>query len=573
MKYINSFKRLLVLSLALLLLLSALVGCQQNGASGTDGSEEQGFSLTKDNLALYSIVIPDKADDTTESVASQLSKKIKSITGSEPKIKSDFIAEGSDVYCEEEYEILLGYVNRDAIDELYSSARENDSGYAMVGKKVILIGRSSSALNSSYTVFLSDILKDADEKFVLMSDGDQKLVQAKYTYDQMKINGVNVNEYKIIYPALSSLKEKDLALSLQAYVKEKTGYTLACESDNFAPSAHEIQIGETNRITDALLAAREESGFEDGQHCVCPTADGVWLSGNTTQALMAAVNKFYEMFEVKKSMATLNLSKAVSFETKTVFLSALTYNVYHKFTSARNPDHVLDSIEAQNPDIFGCNEANTEWMTRLTSRFDSSYTCVKGKNSKSGDTGDFCPIFFKTEKFELVESGTKWLSDTPDTVSKYDESHTQRIITYVVLKDKDTSVRFMYVQAHLENNESGYDSTTARKKQSEVLKSFTDAYSLPIIIGGDFNTTKISDLSPLLTLSRFANSSDIASDKKVSGTWVGSSFDAITGGVLDYFFVTKDTVEVRKYEAVDNKTNGKYPSDHIPVRIDAVIYQ
>ena len=64
-----------------------------------------------------------------------------------------------------------------------------------------------------------------------------------------------------------------------------------------------------------------------------------------------------------------------------------------------------------------------------------------------------------------------------------------------------------------------------------------------------------------------------AKEKKESGTWVGSSFDAITGGVLDYFFVTKDTVTVNKYEAVDNKINGEYPSDHIPVRIDAVIYQ
>lgn len=42
-----------------------------------------------------------------------------SITGTEIKIKSDFLAEGSDEFSESQYEILLGYVNRQAIEDLY----------------------------------------------------------------------------------------------------------------------------------------------------------------------------------------------------------------------------------------------------------------------------------------------------------------------------------------------------------------------------------------------------------------------------------------------------------------------
>ena len=210
----------------------------------------------------------------------------------------------------------------------------------------------------------------------------------------------------------------------------------------------------------------------------------------------------------------------------------------------------------------------------MDAKFNGSYTCIKGKKRSSENRAEYCPIFYKTEKFDLVESGTKWLSDTPDKTSKYKESHVYRIFSYVVLRDKATGISFMYVEAHLENTEEGYDSVTARKKQSQALKKFTDAYpTMPIIIGGDMNAWSIKDISPLLSNTRFVNSPTIAKEKKESGTWVGKDFSVLDDGVLDYILVTNDRIAVEKYEAVDNKIDGRYPSDHIPVRIDAVIYQ
>ena len=565
-------RKILAFILAVLFVALSVCGCKKTEPDIKEDTEQPTFSLKKEDLGLYSIVIPEGASKDINKIATDLKNQIARISGADIKIKGDFVAEGSDVYSESEYEILIGRVNRTEMGVLYEDIRENDSGYAMVGKKLALIGCNAEALQNALNYFVSDVLYKANTD-ILISDGESRIVKAKYTFTQMTINGVNIKDFKIIYPSSSRHGEKELAASLRLSIRDKTGYTLTCESDKAAASAYEIQIGDTNRITGEILSLREASGFGDGKYSVCPTQSGVWLSGNTAQTLNAATVKFFDVLEVKGDEASFNEKSAFSYDLNMVFLSALTYNVYHKFTSARNADDVLLSIAQQNTDIFGCNEANAEWMTRLTARFDSTYTCVKGKNSQAGDAGDYCPIFFKTDKLELVEWGTRWLSDTPDKISKYDESHTQRIITYAILKDKETSIKFMYVQAHLENNESGYDSTTARKKQSAVLKSFTDAYSLPIIIGGDCNTTKMADLSPLLSGTRFENASTLAKEKKESGTWVGSAFEAITGGVLDYFFVTEDTITVNKYEAVDNKINGKYPSDHIPVRIDAVIYQ
>ena len=54
---------------------------------------------------------------------------------------------------------------------------------------------------------------------------------------------------------------------------------------------------------------------------------------------------------------------------------------------------------------------------------------------------------------------------------------------------------------------------------------------------------------------------DIGTTKKVN-----SKFELLEkGSVLDYLFVTGDSIAVNKYEQVDNIINGQYPSDHLPV--------
>ena len=561
-------KRALLLLLAFLMLAGSLVGCKDKKAEETSeagaASEGAPFALTKAILSEYAIVVAEGCDDAIKSTAEQMKKKLKDITGVEPKVKTDFVKEGSDIYFESEYEILFGMVNRAETNGFYDDVRENDGGYAMIGKKVLLVGRNADAIKKAYSMFLSDVLSQVDAKEQLLADGEEKIVVGKYDYDNMTLNGVGIQNYKIVYPTLFPLMERMIAGAMVAYIKKLTGYTLVAESDASAPSQYEIQIGRTNRIT-AASAAQED------QYVISPTDNGVWLCGVSTEALYSAANALYGLLKGNNGTAVLN--EATSGNVQKLSVSVMTYNVLYNLSENRNPDHVLQSIETINADVFGCNEASEEWITRLTAKFSKDYTCVKGKIRSNDKSAEYCPIFFKTDKLELVENGTKWLSDTPDKMSKYKESHVYRIFSYAILRDKETGLEFMFISAHLENTQEGYDSKTARKKQSAVLKNFVDDYPyLPIIIAGDMNCTSLNDLSPLLSSSRFVNAPSIAKEKKESGTWVGKDFMSIGEGVLDYIFVSGDRVAVSKYEAVDNKIDGKYPSDHIPVRADVEIY-
>ena len=126
----------------------SVCGCKKTEPDIKEDTEQPAFSLKKEDLELYSIVIPEGASKDINKIATDLKNQIARISGADIKIKGDFVAEGSDVYSESEYEILIGRVNRTEMGALYEDIRENDSGYAMVGKKLALIGCNAEALQT-----------------------------------------------------------------------------------------------------------------------------------------------------------------------------------------------------------------------------------------------------------------------------------------------------------------------------------------------------------------------------------------------------------------------------------------
>lgn len=128
------------------------------------------------------------------------------------------------------------------------------------------------------------------------------------------------------------------------------------------------------------------------------------------------------------------------------------------------------------------------------------------------------PIYFKTDKFELIDSGTKWLTSTPDLPSQIDGMDTWKGLTYVVLKDKASGEQFIYVNLHyITKAESSTDKDGnvsykqyvydtdgnrteiwAQELETIYLRAILDdlqnKYDLPMFISGDFNNndSKIS---------------------------------------------------------------------------------
>ncbi len=73
------------------------------------------------------------------------------------------------------------------------------------------------------------------------------------------INGVNISEYTVVYSEDEPSYNKNAAVYIKDYIKNKTGVELSVKTDDTAPSAHEIIVGETERALSERLDADTES--------------------------------------------------------------------------------------------------------------------------------------------------------------------------------------------------------------------------------------------------------------------------------------------------------------------------
>ena len=206
----------IVCALLCALMLTSLFACD-NGGGGDDV-----FALTAENLSEYKIVIPDDFAAELDDVSKTLRDGIKSLTGKNVDISDDME--------ETEYEIILGKANRTAVTEFYKNVRNKDYGYALVGKKILIIGETEDLISRSAKLFKSYVLDEAAGKDVLLRDGESKISAGEYNYSEIKINGVNISEYTIVYPFAPSttIEEKRVAEELAYWVLLNTGYTIPC---------------------------------------------------------------------------------------------------------------------------------------------------------------------------------------------------------------------------------------------------------------------------------------------------------------------------------------------------------
>ena len=572
-------KKLLCLILALLMILPMITGCSffKKEEESSDTPTEEVFELTRELLSSYVIIIPNECSEEMGEVATLLRDQIKKVTGVEPEIKSDFLKEGSSIYCESEYEILLGLVDRAESKEFHRSLKSNDSGYALINKKIVLGGHNEGAAESSVYLLQSDILKGKADADVIMTSIDQKTVSGAYSYNDITLNGVSISEYTIVYARSGAKNENIIAAELAKRIADISGFVLDIVYDKSSePAQYEIHIGDTNRITDGMIAERKSQGYSDSHSYISKCENGVWISGNSYIMLTLAIDRFMSMAKGNGNTGTIDVSGNECHKHIAAEVSVMNYNVrYDLKTTERDPQGVMTTIAAEDPDVFGVLEVTSQWEEMLKAYFEADYTCVLGKRGSTSANAECNAIFFKTAKYTLIEQGTKWFSKTPDRQSKYNGADYYKVFNYVVLQDKSTGTRFMYINAHLEP----YQTTTAknvRALQAEQLKAFVEKQTMPVILGGDFNAIPKEDpITILNTNGNLRYALNLAKEKtQTAGTMVSEDYTTLGTRVYDYIFVLQSRVTVQEYKMIDNQdANGKYPSDHIPVLAKVTVYQ
>lgn len=229
-------------------------------------------------------------------------------------------------------------------------------------------------------------------------------------------------------------------------------------------------------------------------------------------------------------------------------------------------DWVKELVAFYDTDILCVQEALKEQVDYLlnASPFD-----LEGVGRDDGKTrGEYTAIFYNKERFKKTQSGTFWLSETPEKPSKGWDAQIIRICTWIKLRDRQTKKDFFVFNTHYDHM-----GILAREKSSElVLKKIKQlAGKYPVILTGDLNTRP--GTLPITELKSFLKDSKEVSKAKAygpEGTFNAFKFDAPLQDRIDYIFVNEQ-VDVLKYAVLSDSKDQRYPSDHLPVLVKVSI--
>lgn len=224
---------------------------------------------------------------------------------------------------------------------------------------------------------------------------------------------------------------------------------------------------------------------------------------------------------------------------------------------------VANLIKTHGFEIVGTQEGDRDQMADLQGLLPTFGMISYPYGGANGDLHT-CGILYKKDRFELLEQGVFWLSQTPDEPSLGWDATDRRICTWAKFKEKKSGKTFFYFNAHF------YWRLQEAKRESGPLivrKIKEIAADSPSICVGDFNST--SQTPQIAALKVLLNDSfDVSKGVKKGPEDTnlgGGNFLGPAKGRIDYIFLSK-FIAVQDYEVYPNQYNGnRYPSDHFPV--------
>ena len=224
-------------------------------------------------------------------------------------------------------------------------------------------------------------------------------------------------------------------------------------------------------------------------------------------------------------------------------------------------DDVAALIRYHDADIVGVQEALLHQLKDLEERLpDHSWLGVGRDDGKTG--GEFSAIIYNKHHFQVLDSGTFWLSTTPEVPSKGWDAAIVRVCTWAKMKNRHMGKDFFVFNTHFDH--IGVEARTNSSKL--ILEKITEiAGNMPVVLTGDFNAEPATEAYKTMVGSLVdARDKSALPPYGPVGTWNGFDHQATLDRRIDYVFVN-DKVEVLKYAVLADAKNNRYPSDHLPV--------
>lgn len=243
----------------------------------------------------------------------------------------------------------------------------------------------------------------------------------------------------------------------------------------------------------------------------------------------------------------------------------MTFNLLCKGTGDKSmmsrKDAAAQTIAEYLPDSFGVQEATPAWI-RWLSILLPEYGYVGVGRDDGENKGEFSAVFYLKDKYRVSDSGTFWISPTPDVPSRGYDAMFKRVCTWAVLEDRQTGLKYAHINAHFDH--IGF---FARAKGIEMVQAKAAEFDFPVAVTGDFNFNEGGHFYRKLTSGILLDTKHHAPSTMSGGTFHNFNFPAKEHRVIDYVLVN-DGFTPLVYRIVTEGIDGKPVSDHYPVYAD-----
>lgn len=222
------------------------------------------------------------------------------------------------------------------------------------------------------------------------------------------------------------------------------------------------------------------------------------------------------------------------------------------------------------PDSFGVQEINSDWVARFEKLLPQyAYYGVKRGGDSDEKTSEMSGIFYLKEKYNLLDSGTFWISNTPETESKFDGAACYRICSFAVLENKTTGFKYVHMNTHLDHvstEAQNLGGNLILEKAQELEQKYAD---VKLVITGDFNQSLDGEAVKILSANGFVSANTVAENGDKTATyhgWQGYTEDA----PIDFIFAD-ETMKIKLYNVQNEKVGNSFASDHYMITAEIEI--
>lgn len=222
----------------------------------------------------------------------------------------------------------------------------------------------------------------------------------------------------------------------------------------------------------------------------------------------------------------------------------------------------INMINDEKPTIFGLQEAlppHLEYLKEQLPQY-ASYGIARDDGKTEGE---YMTIYYLKDEVELLDCGTFWLSETPDTPSRGWDAACNRTCTWAKMRMKRSGKEFAYLNTHLDHVGKVAQREGLALMMKRAAKIVPDG--MPVFVTADFNcVTSDPIFEPIKAVMKDARETAPQTDRRA--TFNGWKPNATA--VIDHIFYRG--AEPKSFRVLCDKNYGApYISDHYPVVLEA----